>query len=208
MGTRRGDILVPLFVAVAFAGPRWGRSWADWRGDFQSPRGSGGRKTPTPFLAGFRRTGAGGGASKTDCPLLKGEIDSPAGCGDDRVSSGGLLGTCRKIAGLRWVREHPNQLYRTPLREPTRTLEEGMPGSAKKAGWRLASPSATPRDSRGQSPTSTRISRRRSAPGRKDGTRTLPQPGIRPGRRASGRWPSSTPPPGPAGTEAHGSSRN
>ncbi len=61
-GTRRGDILVPLFAAVAFAGPRRGRSWADRRGDFQSPRGSGGRKTPTPFHAGFRRTGAGGGA--------------------------------------------------------------------------------------------------------------------------------------------------
>ena len=61
-GTRRGDILVPLFAAVAFAGLRWGRSWSDRRGDFQSPRGSGGRKTPTPFHAGFRRTGAGGGA--------------------------------------------------------------------------------------------------------------------------------------------------
>ncbi len=63
-GTRRGDILVPLFSTVAFAGPRWGRSWADRRGDFQSPRGSGGRKTPTPFHAGFCRTGAGGGAPK------------------------------------------------------------------------------------------------------------------------------------------------
>lgn len=26
---------------------------------------------------------------------------------------------------MRWVREHPNQLYRTPSREPTRTLERG-----------------------------------------------------------------------------------
>ena len=26
---------------------------------------------------------------------------------------------------MRWVQEHPNQLYRTPLREPTRTLERG-----------------------------------------------------------------------------------
>ena len=48
---RRGDILVPLFAAVAFAGHRWGRSWADRRGDFQSPRGSGGRKTPTPSFS-------------------------------------------------------------------------------------------------------------------------------------------------------------
>ena len=76
-GTRRGDILVPLFAAVAFAGPRRGRSWADRRGDFQSPRESGGRKTPTPFHAGFRRTGAGGGASEKTWGTRRGDILAP-----------------------------------------------------------------------------------------------------------------------------------
>ena len=68
----------PLFAAFAFAGPRWGRSWADRRGDFQSPRGSGGRKTPTPFLAGFRRAGAGGGAPNAilRCSVKRGVVSS------------------------------------------------------------------------------------------------------------------------------------
>ena len=48
-------------------------------GTFQSPRGSGGRKTPTPFRAGFRRTGAGGGAPGSSSP----------GCSRPRISSAG-----------------------------------------------------------------------------------------------------------------------
>ena len=48
-GTRRGDILVPLFAAVAFAGPRWGRSWADRRGDIPVPPGGAGVGKP-PLL--------------------------------------------------------------------------------------------------------------------------------------------------------------
>ncbi len=88
-GTRRGDILVPLFAAVAFAGLRWGRNR---RGDFQSPRGSGGRKTPTPFHAGFRRTGAGGGApEKNTGHPRRGDILVP-------------LFAAVAFAGLRWGR--------------------------------------------------------------------------------------------------------
>ncbi len=111
-GTRRGDILVPLFSTVAFAGPRWGRSWADRRGDFQSPRGSGGRKTPTPFHAGFRRTGAGGGAPKK----------SP------KTSS-------------RRASSTPNARKRAPRMTPLQTSTGVLPGADPRGGqWERQSP--------------------------------------------------------------------
>ena len=75
-GTRRGDVLVPLFAAVAFAGLR-GAGVGRIGGDFPVPRGSGGRKTPTPFLARFRRTGAGGGAPKVWFGRIPGRRQNP-----------------------------------------------------------------------------------------------------------------------------------
>ena len=95
--SRRGDFLVPLFAAVAFAGLRWGRSCANRRGDFQSPRESGGRKTPTPFRAGFRRTGAGGGAPEKNMGHSR--------RGDFLVP----LFAAVAFAGLRWGRSCANR---------------------------------------------------------------------------------------------------
>ncbi len=83
-GTRRGDILVPLFAAVAFAGLRRGRSWANRRGDFQSPRGSGGRKTPTPSKTWG--TLGGGTFLSPSSPQLLSLVSGGAGVG--RIGGG------------------------------------------------------------------------------------------------------------------------
>ena len=113
-----------------------------------------------------------------------------------------------ELGGLRWVQEHPNQLYWTALGKPTRTLERGDARLSEEA--RLAS-RITIGHAEGFPGAIANIysNLAESIRARDEGRiRTRPQPGTRPGRRASERWPSSTPPPGPHGTEARGSSRN
>ncbi len=57
-----GTFLPPSSPRLLSLGPGGAGVGRIGGGTFSPPRGSGGRKTPTPFLAGFRRTGAGGGA--------------------------------------------------------------------------------------------------------------------------------------------------
>ena len=150
--TRRGDILVPLFSTVAFAGPRWGRSWADRRGDFQSPRGSGGRKTPTPSKT-WGTLGGGTFLSPSSPQLLSlvsggagvrriggGTFSPPVGVGvgkppllftQDFAGPGPVGGVPKKSpkTSSRRASSTPNARKRAPRMTPLQTSTGVFPGT-------------------------------------------------------------------------------
>ena len=109
--------------------------------------------------------------------------------------------------GLRWGQEWPNQLYWTPLNGRTQILERGGPDLSPRPTAPRALRSATRRECRSPSPTSTPTSPSRSTRAKRGALQTRSPTITRPPRTVSARSPRSPPRSIPRGAQANGPTR-